>query len=106
MVKQKVVVAHGSAIVQKGLADILQHTSDVPVSHFVSHVSEVPLLTRLKKSVLFIDDQWVIQHRADLYELKRNRNRVFLIANDEEARFPDVSYQGAFLITDDLQAIQ
>ncbi len=106
MVKQKVVVAHASGIVQKGLADILQHTSDVPVSHFVSHVSEVPLLARLKKSVLFIDVQWVIQQRADLYELKRNRNRVFLIANDEEAWFPGGSYEGAFLITDDLQAIQ
>jgi len=106
MVKQKVIIVHASAIVQKGLADILRHTCDVSVSQIISQESEIPLVARLKKSVLFVDIQWVIRQKLDLHVLKRNGNSVCLVAYHPDTVFAEGPFDDLLLLEDDLPAIQ
>jgi DNA-binding CsgD family transcriptional regulator len=106
MGKQKVIVVTESAIIQKGLADILLHSCDVAVSQFVSDYQEAPLISRLKKSILFLDLHFVAHQPVDLNALKRNGNAVYLLALDAGVEPPDGSFDGMFLLYEGMQAIQ
>lgn len=106
MVKQKVVVVTESAIIQKGLADILLHSCDVSVSQVVSDYSEVQLISRLKKCILFMDAQFVARQQLDVLKLKRNGNSVYLLTVNAVAEFYGGPADGVLQLYDDMPSLQ
>lgn len=106
MVKQKVVIIHNSAIIQKGLADILLHTCNIPVSQIISDYSDVKSAFRLKKCILLIDSELVIHNLKQLTELKQKGNSVYLIADNSVSTIPEVPNEDIIFINDNLTAIQ
>lgn len=106
MVKQKVVVVTASAIIQKGLADILLHSCDVVVSQVLSDYAEVALLSRLKKCILFVDLQFVVHQHLEVNTLKRNGNAVYLLTVNAGAELPGGPVDGVLQLHDDMPSLQ
>ncbi len=106
MFKQKVIIIHSSAIVQKGLADVLLHTCNVSVSQFIDDYSAVKYAFHFKKCILFIDLE-LINNNINLFtELKHKGNSVYLIADNSVSIIPVLPYEDIIFIQDNLTAIQ
>ena len=106
MVKQKVIVVTGSAIIQKGLADILLHSCDIVVSQVISNFQEVSLISRLKKCILFVDAHFVVQRAIEVNTLKRNGNSVYLLAPDAGVEPADEAFDGIFFLYEGMTSMQ
>ncbi len=106
MGKQKVVIIHCSAIIQKGLADLLLHICNVSVSDFIVDYSLVNQISSLKNAILFLDAELMYASENMLAKLKQKGNSVYLITVSLDASFQPISYDGVLCINDNLSAIQ
>jgi len=106
MNKQRVVVVHSSAIVQKGLADLLLHTCNVSVSQSISDYAEAKPVFRLKKTIFFIASQLILQDNNLFTQHKHKGNSVYLIADNAESTNPGIPCDGILFIADSLAEIQ
>jgi DNA-binding CsgD family transcriptional regulator len=106
MDNQRVIVVHSSAIVQKGLADLLMHTCNVSVSQFISDYADVKLVIRLKKTTFFLAPELIIPDNNLFVQLKHNGNSIFLIAYNSKSIIPEIPCDGVLFIADSLPEIQ
>lgn len=106
MVKQKVVIIHSSAIIQKGLAELLLHTCNISVSQFITDYSAFTNTLPFKKCVLFIDQELINNTPDQVTELIRKENSVYVVADKPDSVIHSLPYKGIFFIHDNLTEIQ
>jgi DNA-binding CsgD family transcriptional regulator len=106
MLKQKVVIIHRSAIIQKGIAELLLHTCNISVSQFITDYSAFTNTLPFKKCVLFIDHELINNILNQVTELIRKGNSVYVIADKPDSVVHTLPYEGIFFIHDNLSEIQ
>jgi DNA-binding CsgD family transcriptional regulator len=106
MGKQKVVIVHCSAIIQKGLAELLMHTCNVSVSQSISDYSDLTHAFRLKKAILFIDLELLNTDKTQLTVFKNNGNSVFVISDHNATTIPEIPEENVLFVNDSLNVIQ
>lgn len=105
MANKKIVLVHSSAIIQKGLTDLLLHTCHVSVSLSIFDYADL-LPMRIKKSILFIDIELLANDKNLQVLLSEQGNSVFAIADSNNRNVQEITVDGLIFINDNLQVIQ
>ncbi len=106
MGNRKIIILHRSAIVQKGLAELLLHCCNMPVSQAITDYSAVKIAFHLKKTIFFIDSELFKDNTIKLADFLNHGNSVFLIVGNSDENQPEIPADGVIYINDSLEAIQ